>query len=381
MDARMFGLEVPLVAALQQLLDIPDGEAGDKAGAAAGGGGPTRTYVRDARAMAATPADVKELPGAYAFVVDMPGLGTGDIKVQVEDERVLVITGERRREEREDAKYLRMERRMGKFMRKFVLPDNADMDKIAAVCRDGVLTVTVEKLPPPEPKKPKTIEPRTAALRRANLSEIRTFHALLDSTPYPWASIYSQPTRAPDRSINSESNQPEQSIEREREVRGGEMDARMFGLEVPLAAALHHLLDVPDGDNKPGSAASGGPTRAYVRDARAMAATPADVKELPGAYAFVVDMPGLGTGDIKVQVEDERVLVITGERRREEREDAKYLRMERRMGKLMRQFVLPDNADVDKISAVCRDGVLTVTVDKLPPPEPKKPKTIEVKIA
>jgi HSP20 family protein len=164
MDARMFGLETPLMAALQHLLDVPDGDAGaggDKTGAAAGGG-PTRTYVRDARAMAATPADVKELPGSYSFVVDMPGLGTGDIKVQVEDERVLVISGERRREEREDAKYLRMERRMGKFMRKFVLPDNADMDKISAVCKDGVLTVTVEKLPPPEPKKPKTIEVKIA---------------------------------------------------------------------------------------------------------------------------------------------------------------------------------------------------------------------------
>ncbi|RVX17419.1 17.2 kDa class II heat shock protein [Vitis vinifera] len=43
-------------------------------------------------------------------------------------------------------------------MRKFVLPENANSDKISAVCQDGVLTVTVEKLPPPEPKKPKTIE-------------------------------------------------------------------------------------------------------------------------------------------------------------------------------------------------------------------------------
>ncbi|EMS51636.1 hypothetical protein TRIUR3_10394 [Triticum urartu] len=77
----------------------------------------------------------------------------------------------------------------------------------------------------------------------------------------------------------------------------------------------------------------------------------------------------------------ERVLVSSGERRREEKEDAKYLRMERRMGKLMRKFVLPENADMEKISAACRDGVLTVTVDKLPPPEPKKPKTIQVQVA
>ncbi|VAH73574.1 unnamed protein product [Triticum turgidum subsp. durum] len=134
MEARMFGLETPLMAALQHLLDIPDGEAGGAGNAGGEKQGPTRAYVRDARAMAATPADVKELPGAYAFVVD----------------------------EKEDAKYLRMERRMGKLMRKFVLPENADMEKVSAVCRDGVLTVSVEKLPPPEPKKPKTIQVQVA---------------------------------------------------------------------------------------------------------------------------------------------------------------------------------------------------------------------------
>ena len=52
----------------------------------------------------------------------MPGMKPGDIKVQVEDDNVLVISGERKREEeKEGAKYVRMERRMGKFMRKFAL--------------------------------------------------------------------------------------------------------------------------------------------------------------------------------------------------------------------------------------------------------------------
>ncbi|KAF6152367.1 hypothetical protein GIB67_006021 [Kingdonia uniflora] len=119
----------------------------------------TRTYVRDAKAMASTPADVKEYPNSYIFIIDMPGLKSRDIKVTVEDENVLVISGERKREEaKEGEKYVRMERRIGKFMRKFVLPENANIDKISAVCEDGVLSVSVEKLPPPEPKKPKTIE-------------------------------------------------------------------------------------------------------------------------------------------------------------------------------------------------------------------------------
>ena len=153
-----------------------------------------------------------------------------------------------------------------------------------------------------------------------------------------------------------------------------------MAFDSPLFSVLQHLHDSGDDSEKSVSA----PTHKYVRDAKAMAATPADVMEYPNSYAFVIDMPGLKSGDIKVQVEDDNVLVISGERRRQEEEKegaAKYVRMERRVGKFMRKFVLPENANTDKISAVCQDGVLTVTVEKLPPPEPKKPKTIEVKIA
>ncbi|KAH6761339.1 17.6 kDa class II heat shock protein [Perilla frutescens var. hirtella] len=157
------------------------------------------------------------------------------------------------------------------------------------------------------------------------------------------------------------------------------MDFRLMGLDTPLLHTLHHMLDSDESDA--GGKAASGPTKTYVRDARAMAATPADVKEYPKTYVFVIDMPGLKSGDIKVQVEEDNVLNISGERKREEEEGARYVRMERRIGKFMRKFVLPENANTDKISAVCQDGVLTVTVEKLPPPEPKKPKTIEVKIA
>ena len=55
--ARMvFGLENPMMTALQHLLDIPDGEAGGPGNAGGEKQGPTRAYVRDARAMAATPS-------------------------------------------------------------------------------------------------------------------------------------------------------------------------------------------------------------------------------------------------------------------------------------------------------------------------------------
>ena len=159
------------------------------------------------------------------------------------------------------------------------------------------------------------------------------------------------------------------------------MDFRvMSSWDSPILHTLQQMMDMAAADDK----SSNAPSSAYVRDAKAMATTPADVKEYPNSYVFIIDMPGLKSGEIKVQVEGDNVLVISGERKREEEKDkegAKYVRMERRMGKLMRKFVLPENANTDAISAVCQDGVLTVSVQKLPPPEPKKPKTIEVKIA
>lgn len=162
------------------------------------------------------------------------------------------------------------------------------------------------------------------------------------------------------------------------------MDLRSFGIDNALLSTIQNVLDMADDhDNNNNSNSKGihsNPFRAYVRDAKAMAATPADVKEYQNSYVFIMDMPGVKAGEIKVQIEDDNVLVISGERKRDKEDGAKYLRMERRVGKFMRKFTLPENANVDAISAVCQDGVLTVTVQKLPPPETKKPKTIEVKV-
>ncbi|KAL0736061.1 hypothetical protein Bca4012_012271 [Brassica carinata] len=148
----------------------------------------------------------------------------------------------------------------------------------------------------------------------------------------------------------------------------------------PIISILEDMLEVPEEHSEKGRS---NPSRAYMRDQKAMAATPADVIEHPDAYAFVVDMPGIKGDEIKVQVENDNVLVVSGERKREnkENEGVKFVRMERRMGKFMRKFQLPENADLEKISASCNDGVLKVTIAKLPPPEPKKPKTIQVQVA
>lgn len=152
------------------------------------------------------------------------------------------------------------------------------------------------------------------------------------------------------------------------------MDLRNLGFDTRLFGILEDMLDFPEEPEKSRNNAS----RAYVRDAKAMAATPADVVEYPGSYVFVVDMPGIRAGEIMVQIENDNVLVVSGERKREREEGTKYLSMERRTGKFMRRFQLPENANVETVTAACQDGVLRVAVEKVRPPEPRT-KTIEVK--
>ncbi|PWA49232.1 hypothetical protein CTI12_AA479280 [Artemisia annua] len=105
-----------------------------------------------------TRVDWKETPEAHVFKADLPGIKKEEVKVEVEDDRVLQITGERKveKEDKNDT-WHHVERSSGKFTRRFRLPENAKMDQIKAGMENGVLTITVPK---EEVKKPdvKSIE-------------------------------------------------------------------------------------------------------------------------------------------------------------------------------------------------------------------------------
>jgi HSP20 family protein len=87
--------------------------------------------------------EVTQRPGALVVRADLPGLNADEIDVSVEN-GMLVISGERRQERREeDEGFVRTEVVYGTFYRAIPLPDGADEDNIAATFRNGVLEVTV----------------------------------------------------------------------------------------------------------------------------------------------------------------------------------------------------------------------------------------------
>lgn len=96
--------------------------------------------------------DIKETDQAFTIEAELPGMDKKDVKVTVQD-GVLSIEGERKHEEEsQDKKLHRIERYYGSFMRRFTLPDNVDENSVKASFKDGLLTLTLQKAEPKEPK-------------------------------------------------------------------------------------------------------------------------------------------------------------------------------------------------------------------------------------
>jgi HSP20 family protein len=115
----------------------------------------------------------------------------------------------------------------------------------------------------------------------------------------------------------------------------------------------------------------------YLGDFDNSAGWPAvDVREDDDNYLVEVELPGLSEKDVEVKVENSLLTIASRKDESSEEKDEGYIRKERRHYSFSRSFSLPDNVDVEKITANFKNGLLDVAVPKAPA---AKPKLIEVK--
>lgn len=103
----------------------------------------------------------------------------------------------------------------------------------------------------------------------------------------------------------------------------------------------------------------------------------AEMHETPEAIHLKLELPGMDSKDLDVQVTAEAVS-ISGERREETRTDEKGVkRTEFRYGKFQRVIPLSTRIQNDKVQADYKNGILNLT---LPKAEEEKTKVVKVNI-
>jgi HSP20 family protein len=97
--------------------------------------------------------DIREEADRFIVLADVPGVEGKDIDITAE-KGVLTIKGERHSEKKaSDEGFERVERASGTFLRRFTLPETADAEAIKAKHLNGVLEVTIPKLPQAQPRR------------------------------------------------------------------------------------------------------------------------------------------------------------------------------------------------------------------------------------
>ncbi len=89
-----------------------------------------------------------------------------------------------------------------------------------------------------------------------------------------------------------------------------------------------------------------------------------DIKETNDAYLIETELPGYDKSEISVSVK-EGVLTVHAEHKNEQSPDEGYLRRERTWETVERSFTVTD-VDTSAIRAAYVNGVLTVTLPKIP---------------
>jgi HSP20 family protein len=98
-------------------------------------------------------ADIYEQAGELVVELEVPGFDEKDLQIEVTD-HTLCVKGERKEEKEKTEKTFQLRERLERsFERRFAMPDDADLDKLVATYKKGVLEIHAPKVKGAEPRK------------------------------------------------------------------------------------------------------------------------------------------------------------------------------------------------------------------------------------
>jgi HSP20 family protein len=87
--------------------------------------------------------EISQHDGKYHILAELPGLSPNEVRVEVDDDAV-ILQGERQVErEANEGGIRRSERQFGMFYRRIPLPEGADLEQAKAKFHDGILEITM----------------------------------------------------------------------------------------------------------------------------------------------------------------------------------------------------------------------------------------------
>ena len=100
-----------------------------------------------------------------------------------------------------------------------------------------------------------------------------------------------------------------------------------------------------------------------------------DIAEENDAIVVKAEVAGCKADDIDISVHG-NTLTISGEKKlSEEKKEKGYYHVESTYGNFRRELTLPTDVDPTKIDAICKDGILSITL-----PKAERAKTVKVKV-
>ncbi len=101
---------------------------------------------------------------------------------------------------------------------------------------------------------------------------------------------------------------------------------------------------------------------------------PANIKETKGKWIIEIVLPGVKREDIRIKIDENKIMSIEGESFPEEEEIICFHRLEWSLRKFRVKFQLSDDSDPSQIESILKDGILKIIIPK------KEKKSIEIKI-